>query len=65
LGKSFNHAKSNVGWHLGTFGLIFVVSMVAGNIPVLGPMAAIAFIVRAYREAFPRPEGLEGLEVTM
>lgn len=52
LRTSMQHALGHLSWHL-PFGLLYLVfSMVAGYVPVLGPMFLVAFHVRAYRHVF-------------
>ena len=53
--RAFGHTKDQLGWHLGVFGLGIAVGMIAQYIPVLGPMFAALYQVKAYRAAFPRP----------
>jgi len=53
--RSFSHAKDNLVWHLGVFGLGIGVGLIANYIPVLGPMFLTLYHVKAYRAAYPRP----------
>jgi uncharacterized membrane protein len=49
---SLQHAMKNLNWYV-MFGILSIVmSMVASYVPVVGPMFAIAFHVRAYRYLF-------------
>lgn len=59
--RSFGHTKSHLSWHLGFYGLLVVFSIVAGQIPILGPAAVSLFAVKSYRAVFPR-EGAELIE---
>lgn len=52
-GKAFSHAKDNLGWHLGVFGLGLAIGLVANYIPVVGPMFAAVYHLKAYRAAYP------------
>lgn len=52
--KSITHTRQHLTWHLSYYGLALVFGLVGGNIPVIGPMAAVVFHVKAYRAAFPR-----------
>jgi hypothetical protein len=52
LRRSVSHARQHFKWHLGFFGYTLLVSLVANNIPLVGPMFAIAFHIRVYREVF-------------
>ncbi|MFT4621377.1 MAG: hypothetical protein ACI8PZ_000029 [Myxococcota bacterium] len=48
----FAHARQHLPWH-GKFTLLYLVLMlVAGNVPIIGPMFAVALHVRAYRRLF-------------
>ena len=38
--------------------MALIFAIVGGNIPVIGPMAALLYHVKAYRVAYPR-EGVE------
>lgn len=50
LRLSTREVRSDLGWHLKYFGLWLVINMIAQYIPVLGPMFALAFSVRVFRE---------------
>lgn len=52
IGASINHVRRHLNWHVGFFGIYFAILMVSGYIPILGPMFATAFFVRAYRNIF-------------
>ncbi|MBT3221237.1 MAG: hypothetical protein HN348_19315 [Proteobacteria bacterium] len=49
---SFRHVQRHLTWHVGFFGIYFAILMVAGYVPILGPMFATALFVRAYRNIF-------------
>ncbi|MFK7930778.1 MAG: hypothetical protein AB8H79_21525 [Myxococcota bacterium] len=51
--KAFAHTREHMGWHLAIFGLNIVVGLLAGYVPVLGPMFHVLFYVRVYRSVFP------------
>ncbi|TVQ93102.1 MAG: hypothetical protein EA397_04835 [Deltaproteobacteria bacterium] len=53
LTRSIRILREQPGWVLTTFAVGFVANMVAGMIPLLGPLYAIVFMVRCYRVAFP------------
>ena len=50
--RSLSHVTRHLGWSLHYFGVFVLCSVVAGSIPVIGPMFLIAFQVRMYREVF-------------
>jgi hypothetical protein len=54
--RSFAHTRAHMSWHLSYFGMAIVFGLVGGNIPVLGPMAALLYQVKSYRAAFPRQD---------
>ena len=54
--RSVGHTRTHMTWHLSYFGLGIVFALVGGNIPVIGPMAALLYHVKSYRAAFPRSE---------
>lgn len=52
--RAFNHSKDNLTWHLGVFGLALAIGLVANYVPVLGPMFASIYQLKAYRAVYPR-----------
>lgn len=53
--RSIQAVLARPTWALAAFALGAVFAIVGGNIPVLGPVAALLFSVRVYRAMFPRP----------
>lgn len=62
LSRSVRHVRDNLSWSLTVFVVGFAVNMVAAYIPILGPMFALAFMIRCYRAAFPAPESSGALQ---
>lgn len=56
IGLSVRHVQREPGWHLGLFGLAFVVSMVLSYVPILGMALLMTvhplLVLKAYRAAF-------------
>ncbi len=52
LKRSAGCARRHFSWHLGFFGYSLLVNIVGNYIPLVGPMFALAFHVRVYREVF-------------
>jgi len=52
LKRSVSHVRQHFKWHLGFFLYWLLISFVANNIPLIGPMFVVAFTVRVYREVF-------------
>lgn len=65
---SVGHLMRHPGWHLGFFGIAFLMSIVASFVPVIGMMLLMSaypmFVLLAYRQVFgtgeaPRDQALE------
>ena len=49
---SFSHAMASPGWHVPFWLILLLGGMVAGYVPIIGPMFLMALHVRAHREMF-------------
>jgi hypothetical protein len=64
---SAGHVLQNTSWHLGFFGIAFVINIVLANVPLIGPMLlsviAPLYVLLAYKEIFgvDGPEGAGGM----
>lgn len=54
IGRSLRAVRERPGWCLGVYALGVVFAMLAGYVPVLGQVAMVMFMMRAYRVIFPR-----------
>jgi len=52
--RSIRAIRERPAWCLGVYALGIVFGMLASYVPILGPVAAILFTLRAYRAIFPR-----------
>jgi hypothetical protein len=47
---SAGYVNDALGWHAKYFGVVLLMNMIAGYIPIVGPVFAYAYMVRVYRE---------------
>lgn len=53
LKTAFSHTREHMSWNLGIFGVGLLFGLVAGYVPILGPMATTLYWVKAYRAVYP------------
>lgn len=63
LSDAVGHVLAHPQWNLGVFGVSFVISLIASNVPLLGVPLTLAGVaawnIRCYRAAFPEPRAAD------
>lgn len=63
LSDTVAHVLAHPQWNLGVFGVSFLISLIASNVPLLGVPLTLAGVaawnIRCYRAAFPEPRAAD------